>query len=90
MHPNDQEFLPRFSWSPRSAVSRVRCEELEEVIGVRLLSRTIRSVSLTDAGAHLQARLYPAFTEIQDALARSPGFEINREAAYDCMLHGLL
>src|SRR3954467_5844783 len=55
-----------------SAISH-SMRELEEAIGVRLLSRTTRSVSLTDAGAHLRARLHPAFTDIQDALGQVSG-----------------
>ncbi len=61
----------RLGVSP-SAISHAM-RELEEAIGVRLLSRTTRSVSLTDAGAHLRARLHPAFTEIQDALGQVSG-----------------
>ena len=48
---------------------------LEERTGVRLLNRTTRSVSLTDTGAALVARIGPAFGAIGDALdqARSAG-----------------
>src|SRR6202051_2754727 len=42
--------------------------QLEEKLGVRLLNRTTRSVSLTDAGVHLRDRLRPAFSEISGAL----------------------
>src|SRR5581483_6090830 len=42
--------------------------QLEEKLGVRLLNRTTRSVSLTDAGVHLRDRLRPAFSEISSAL----------------------
>jgi DNA-binding transcriptional LysR family regulator len=61
----------RLGVSP-SAVSH-SMRELEEEIGVRLLSRTTRSVALTDAGEHLRARLRPAFTEIQAALGQVSG-----------------
>lgn len=42
-----------------SAVSHA-VGNLEARIGIRLLNRTTRSVSLTDAGAMLHARLSPA------------------------------
>src|SRR6185503_8283879 len=41
---------------------------LEERLGVRLLQRTTRSVSLTDAGHRLLERLRPAMNEIAGAL----------------------
>lgn len=49
---------------PRSTVSR-RVADLEKQLGVRLLRRTTRSVSLTDAGATFLAACRPAL----DALA---------------------
>jgi len=42
---------------------------LEERLGVRLLNRTTRSVSLTEAGAQLLERLNPAFDQLQAAVA---------------------
>jgi DNA-binding transcriptional LysR family regulator len=42
--------------------------QLEERIGVRLLNRTTRSVSLTDAGFRLLERLRPAIDQIDGAL----------------------
>jgi DNA-binding transcriptional LysR family regulator len=42
--------------------------QLEERLGIRLLHRTTRSVSLTDAGIRLLARLRPAIDEIGGAL----------------------
>jgi DNA-binding transcriptional LysR family regulator len=47
--------------------------ELEETIGVRLLSRTTRSVSPTVAGEELLARLRPALADIREALDRVRG-----------------
>ena len=41
---------------------------LEERLGVRLLNRTTRSVTPTEAGQRLLARLEPAMREIDDAL----------------------
>jgi DNA-binding transcriptional LysR family regulator len=46
---------------------------LEERIGVRLLSRTTRSVALTDAGHDLLAQLRPALSEVRIAVDRVAG-----------------
>jgi DNA-binding transcriptional LysR family regulator len=56
----------RLDVSP-SAVSHAM-RGLEESVGVRLLSRTTRSVALTDAGREVVARLRPALSEVQGAL----------------------
>jgi DNA-binding transcriptional LysR family regulator len=50
-----------------SAVSHAM-RTLEEEVGVRLLSRTTRSVALTEAGEKLFARLKPAFAEVGETL----------------------
>lgn len=42
--------------------------KLEQGLGVRLLNRSTRSVSLSDAGARLLARLHPALEQITQAL----------------------
>ena len=42
--------------------------QLEERLGVRLLNRTTRSVSVTDAGVRLLERLRPAIGQIAGAL----------------------
>jgi DNA-binding transcriptional LysR family regulator len=41
---------------------------MEERLDLRLVNRTTRSVSLTEAGERLHARLVPAFRDIADAL----------------------
>ncbi|MBP2297336.1 LysR family transcriptional regulator [Azospirillum picis] len=48
--------------------------ELEERLGVRLLNRTTRSISLTDAGAHLLARFKPAMEEMEAAVVAVRSF----------------
>jgi DNA-binding transcriptional LysR family regulator len=55
-----------------SAVSHAM-RDLEEEIGVRLLSRTTRSVAPTVPGEHLLKRVQPAFTEIREALGQVSG-----------------
>ncbi|HEV2678670.1 MAG TPA: LysR family transcriptional regulator [Aliidongia sp.] len=48
---------------------------LEDRLGVRLLNRTTRSVTPTEAGRQLLARLDPALAEIADALAALNSFQ---------------
>src|SRR6516225_5751725 len=61
----------RLGVSPSAVSHAIR--GLEEDIGVRLLSRTTRSVAPTEAGEQLLARLRPALTDVQDALAQLSG-----------------
>jgi DNA-binding transcriptional LysR family regulator len=82
MHRGELEDLTAFAAvaderSFRAAASRVgvtasalshTMRQLEERLGVRLLHRTTHSVSLTDAGRRLLARLRPAIAEITGAL----------------------
>ena len=58
----------RLGVSP-SAISHAM-RSLEEHIGVRLLSRTTRSVAPTQAGEQLLARVRPAIADIRQALER--------------------
>src|SRR4029077_8464612 len=48
--------------------------QLEDRVGVRLLNRTTRSVSVTDAGRRLLERLQPAIDQVTGALE-----DLNRE-----------
>jgi len=48
---------------------------LEEQIGVRLLTRTTRSVSPTDAGEQLLAQLRPALSDIRGVLTSLSGLQ---------------
>jgi DNA-binding transcriptional LysR family regulator len=51
----------------RSTLSQ-NLRSLEERLGVRLLNRTTRSVSLTEAGARLLARVRPSLVELNAAV----------------------
>jgi DNA-binding transcriptional LysR family regulator len=61
----------RLGVSPSAMSHAIR--GLEEDIGVRLLSRTTRSVAPTEAGEQLLARLRPALTDVQDAMDQLSG-----------------
>jgi DNA-binding transcriptional LysR family regulator len=56
----------RLGLTPSAISHSIR--QLEERLGIRLLNRTTRSVSLTDAGVRLLERLRPAIDEIGAAL----------------------
>ena len=61
----------RLGVSPSALSHAIR--GLEEGLGVRLLSRTTRSVAPTEAGEQLLGRLRPALTEVHDALEQLSG-----------------
>src|SRR5947207_8735089 len=61
----------RLGVSPSAMSHAIR--GLEENIGVRLLSRTTRSVAPTEAGKQLLVRLRPALTDVQEALDQLSG-----------------
>lgn len=61
----------RLGVSPSAMSHAMR--NLEERLGVRLLSRTTRSVAPTDAGQDLLGRVRPALAEIDGALERVSG-----------------
>src|SRR4051812_36538105 len=61
----------RLGVSPSAMSHAVR--GLEEDLGVRLLSRTTRSVAPTEAGERLLTRLRPALNEVQDVLDELSG-----------------
>src|SRR5258708_35726177 len=56
----------RLGVTPSALSHRIR--QLEEGLGVRLLHRTTRSVSLTDAGLRLLEQLRPAIDQITSAM----------------------
>lgn len=62
----------RLNVSPSAVSHAIR--GLEERLGVRLLSRTTRSVAATEAGERLLARLRPAFNEVRAGLDEISGF----------------
>jgi DNA-binding transcriptional LysR family regulator len=64
--------LPRLELTAPAVSHSIR--QLEARLGVRLLNRTTRSVSLTHAGLRLLDRVRPAFNQISGALE-----ELNEE-----------
>ncbi|MBV8738092.1 MAG: LysR family transcriptional regulator [Alphaproteobacteria bacterium] len=65
-HLNFRVAAARLGVTPSALSHTIR--QLEERLGVRLLNRTTRSVSLTDAGLRLVERLRPAVDQISAAL----------------------
>ena len=63
----------RVSGTPASTLS-ASVSRLETQLGVRLLNRTTRSVTLTEAGARLLDKLVPALGEVEAALDVVNGF----------------
>ena len=61
----------RLGVSPSAMSHAIR--GLEEDLGVRLLSRTTRSVAPTEAGERLLTRVRPALTDVQEALDQLSG-----------------
>src|SRR4051794_35517874 len=61
----------RLGVSPSAMSHAIR--GLEERVGVRLLSRTTRSVAPTEAGEQLLSRLGPALTEVRQAMNQVSG-----------------
>src|SRR5437660_12893014 len=61
----------RLGVSPSAISHAIR--GLEEDLGVRLLSRTTRSVAPTEAGERLLTRVRPALTDVQEALDQLSG-----------------
>jgi len=61
----------RHGVSPSAMSHAIR--RLEEDIGVRLLSRTTRSVAPTEAGEQLLTRLRPALADVREALDQLSG-----------------
>lgn len=55
--------------SPSALSQTIR--QLEARLGVRLLNRTTRSVSTTEAGARLHQRIAPLFADLNDAVAEA-------------------
>jgi len=70
-HGNFARAAGELGLSPSTLSQMIRA--LEARLGVRLLNRTTRSLSLTDAGERLHARFAPAMAEMEAALAEAAG-----------------
>ena len=64
----------RLGFSPSALSHTIR--ELEERLGTRLLNRTTRSVSPTEAGLALFNRIEPAIAEIESAVGAFGDFPL--------------
>jgi DNA-binding transcriptional LysR family regulator len=71
-HRSFRKAADELALSPSSLSHMMRV--LEQNIGVRLLHRTTRSVSPTEAGAHLLGRLQPVLRDLDSALAEVDAF----------------
>src|ERR1700758_4743965 len=60
----------------RSTLSQT-LRTLEERLGIRLLNRTTRSVSLTEAGARLLARGRPSLAELKAAVDELANYQLS-------------
>ncbi|MBB6488476.1 LysR family transcriptional regulator [Rhizobium lusitanum] len=65
-HRSFRAAAPEFEVTPSAISYSIR--GLEERLGVRLFNRTTRSVSLTEAGERLAAKLRPAMSSVTEAL----------------------
>ncbi|BBP00411.1 LysR family transcriptional regulator [Sulfuriferula nivalis] len=65
-HGNFSRAASALGLAPSTLSQTIRV--LEQRLGVRLLQRTTRSVSLTEAGEHLLARIQPAFETLDAAV----------------------
>lgn len=65
-HGNFSRAAAYLGLAPSTLSQTIR--SLEQRLGVSLLQRTTRSLSLTEAGAHLLARIRPAFDEMNAAV----------------------
>src|SRR5690349_18193596 len=58
----------------RSAVSQT-IQRLEQTLGIALVQRTTRSVSLTEAGERLHAEIAPALADMRAALGNTEALQ---------------
>src|SRR2546423_14621702 len=77
----------RLAVSPSAMSHAIR--GLEEGMGVRLLSRTTRSVAPTHAGEQLLARLRPALADIREVLDQIAGLRDKRAGRVRCVGPGV-